>query len=125
MAKTPVISVEPPNPSTMKAETVDDYAKRGWAFFSIQQFDLSASDFNHVVAEEPENIDSWYGLGLALKGSGTTSQATDAFEKVLQLIHLVEDHQRANILGRLAKGQINQIKTGDWNLEKEIWKNVD
>lgn len=125
MAKPPVINVEPVNPSSMKTETLNDYAIRGWAYFSTQKFDLSTADFGHVVAEEPSNIDSWYGLGLALKGSGTTSKALEAFEKVLELLHLVEDHQRAQILGRLAKGQINQIKTGDWNLEKEIWKTID
>jgi tetratricopeptide (TPR) repeat protein len=125
MAKPIMTAVAPINPSELKTETLNDYTIRGWAYFSTQKFDLSSADFDHVVAEEPENIDSWYGLGLALKGSGTNSKALEAFEKVLELIHLLEDHQRANILGRLAKGQINQIKTGDWNLEKEIWKTVD
>jgi tetratricopeptide (TPR) repeat protein len=112
------------DPATMNAETPADYLKRGWLYFSKNQYDLAAGDFRHALASEENNADGWYALGLALKGSGATSKAVEAFEHVLGLVGKLEDKQRANILTRLTHGQINQLKTGDWNLEKEVWKRV-
>ena len=112
------------DPATMKAETPADYTKRGWLYYSKQKYDLAVEDFRQGLTSETQNIDTWYGLGLALKASGTTLKAVEAFETVLGLLGKLEDKQRANILGRLTHGQINQMKTGDWNLEKEVWKRV-
>ncbi len=112
------------DPATMPAQTPADFTKRGWAYFSKQQYDLAVADFQHVLDSEATEIDTWYALGLALKSSGATTKAVSAFEKVLELIGQVTDAQRANVLGRLTRGQINQLKTGDWNLEKEVWKRV-
>ena len=112
------------DPATLKVETSADYTKRGWMYFSRKQYDLATEDFRHVLTSEASNIDTWYALGLSLKVSGAPSKAVEAFEKVLGLLDQLEDKQRANILMRLTHGQINQMKTGDWNLEKEVWKRV-
>jgi len=124
MPKSKVAEVVVLDPATMQVETSDDYTKRGWMYFSKKQFDLATEDFRHVLASETNNIDTWYALGLSLKSSGAHSKAVEAFEKVLGLVDQLEDKQRANILTRLSHGQINQMKTGDWNLEKEVWKRV-
>ena len=124
MAKPPAAEIINLDPSLMGAETPAEYAKRGWAYFSTKKFDLSAEDFRKALSSDAGDVDSWYGLGLALKGSGTTSKALEAFEKILESIGSIEDRQRASVLSRLVKGQINMMKTGDWNLEKEVWKNV-
>jgi tetratricopeptide (TPR) repeat protein len=123
MAK-PQVAEPIPDPTTLKANTPADYAKRGWLYFSRQNFDLAIQDFRHILSVDANDIDAWYGLGLAQKSAKDTPKALEAFEKVLNLIVILDDSQRASILSRLAKGQINQIKTGDWNLEKEVWKSV-
>jgi tetratricopeptide (TPR) repeat protein len=74
------------------------------------------------LQEEPENADAWYALGLALKALGKGPQAIDAFSRVEQTIATIEDRQRAVIISRLSHGQVNHIRTGNWNLENEIWK---
>lgn len=123
MAK-PQVAEPIADPTTMRVDTPADYAKRGWLYFSRQNFDLASQDFRHILNLDANDIDAWYGLGLAQKSAKNTAKALEAFEKVLSLIVIIDDPQRASILSRLAKGQINQIKTGDWNLEKEVWKSV-
>jgi tetratricopeptide (TPR) repeat protein len=122
LAKPRIIETAISDPAAMSAKTAADYASRGWLFYSNQKYEKAVDDFRHVLEEDRNEIDTWYGLGLSLKAAGASIDAVDAFGKVLELIGSLEDKQRANILGRLAKGQINQIKTGDWNLEKEVWK---
>jgi tetratricopeptide (TPR) repeat protein len=122
LAKPRIVETAISDPATMNAKTAVDYARRGWLFYSNQKYEKAVDDFRHVLEEERNEIDTWYGLGLSLKAAGASIDAVDAFGKVLELIGSLDDKQRANILGRLAKGQINQIKTGDWNLEKEVWK---
>lgn len=122
MAKPKIVENPVPDPATMQVKTASEYSSRGWLNFSKQNYQKAVEDFRHALEEEKNEIDVWYGLGLSLKASGSIDEAVDAFNKVLGLLRLIKEKQRANILERLAKGQINQIKTGDWNLEKEVWK---
>ncbi len=124
MAKPPKIQEVVPTPESIKVEKPADYAERGYLYFSQKKYDQAKEDFRHVLGMDAFNLEAWYGLGLTLKGAGNNAEAVNAFEHVLNLLGYVEDHQRANVLGRLVKGHINQLKTGDWNLEKVVWKSV-
>lgn len=110
------------DPLSINPENAMEYASRGWLFYSNQDFEKAIDDFHHVLEEERNDLDTWYGLGLALKAEGSANEAVAAFNRVLTLTRSEKDKQRANIIKRLATGQINHIKTGDWNLEKEVWK---
>lgn len=112
------------DPATMKVETPAEYLQRGWLYFSSQQYELAEKDFRRILETDAGHIDALYGLGLVLKVEGKTDKALEAFENILGLLSKIDDPQRANILGRLVKGQINQMKTGDWNLEKEVWQRI-
>ncbi len=123
MAKTPKRLVESvPNPDTMNPQSTDDFLERGWEYYSGKKYELAETDFNLVLQKEPSNVDAWYALGLTLKAMGNLPKALDAFGKIDGVIRQIDDHQRATIITRLAHGQINQIKTGNWDLEKEVWK---
>jgi tetratricopeptide (TPR) repeat protein len=124
MAKSPKAEMAKLEPETMKVEAPADYAERGWLYFSRKKFDLAIEDFRHVTESDANAIDSWYGLGLTLKANGSPEQAVTAFDHILAALNQIEDRQRASVLSRLVKGHLNQIKTGDWNLEKEVWKSV-
>lgn len=123
MAKPPKRPVEiVPNPNTMNPQSTDDFLERGWLYYSGKKYELAETDFNLVLQKEPANVDAWYALGLTLKAMGDLTKALDAFSKIDGVIRQIDDHQRATIITRLAHGQINQIKTGNWDLEKEVWK---
>ncbi len=122
MAKPKIVENIVPDPAAMSASTAMEFASRGWLFYSHQNYEKAANDFRHILEKDNHEVDAWYGLGLSSKFAGSTGEAVERFNKVLGLISTLEDKQRANILDRLAKGQINQIQTGDWDLEKEVWK---
>jgi tetratricopeptide (TPR) repeat protein len=109
-------------PENMNPQTPSDYTARGWVFYSQKKYDQAVADYKTALENEPENPDIFYALGLALKASGANAEALEAFSKVDQYLANIEDRQKATIVSRLAHGQVNQIKTGDWNLEKEVWQ---
>lgn len=111
-----------PQPENLNPQTPADFTARGWIYYSQKKFDLAIADYRSALENDPENADIYYALGLALKASGATADALDAFNKVDEHLSKIEDRQKATIVSRLAHGQINQIKTGDWNLEKEVWQ---
>ena len=122
MAKPKIVESINLDPTAVKVESIMDYASRGWLYYSSRQYEKAVNDFRHVLEVNNDEMDAWYGLGLSLKAAGDTIGAVDAFTSVLGLIGSLTDKQRASVLTRLVRGQINQIKTGDWNLEKEVWK---
>ncbi len=123
MAKSPKQLVETiPDPDKMNPQTDEDFLERGWLYYSKKKFELAESDINKVLQNEPANVDGWYVLGLTMKAMGQNQKAIEAFSKIDSIVAEIDDHQRATIISRLAHGQINQITTGNWDLEKEVWK---
>ena len=111
-----------PDPDLIQPHTATEYIHRAWLYYGQQNFEKSINDFYKALESDPENVDTVFGLALALKSNGNKEKAIEFFEKTLSLIDQIEDHIRARMLRRLTVGQINQIKTGDWNLEKELWQ---
>ena len=117
----------PLDPATMRnPTTADDYMKRGIAFYARKQYDRSEDDLKAAISLDPELVDAYYNLGLMLKAVFRKEESIQAFEKYIDLISngLVKNHDRAEMLRRLAMGHINEQRTGDWNLEKEIWHRI-
>lgn len=118
--KQPLVTM--PDPEKMDPQTMEDFLERGWLYYSLKKFDPAEADFDRVIQQEPANVEGWYGLGLTLKAMGKAQKAIEAFSRVTAEISGIDDRQRATIITRLAHGQINQIRTGNWNLEKEVWR---
>ncbi len=110
------------DPDLMEPKNPDDFMERGWLYYSQKKYDQAVADFNRVLQDMPYDVDTWYTLGLTFKALGDTQKAVDAFNKIDAIIGGIDDPQRAMIVTRLAHGQVNQIKTGNWNLEKEVWQ---
>jgi tetratricopeptide (TPR) repeat protein len=102
------------------------YLRRGYAFYGIKKYAEASEDFQKAFELDPTSVDAVYGLGMSLKASSKKDEATVAFKKAIALIDkgVVADKSRARILRRLALGHVNEIATGNWNLEAEIWQHV-
>ena len=115
------------DPSVMRnLTTADEFLKRGMAYYARKQYENAEKDLRTAISLNEELIDAYYSLGIVLKAAFQEDEAVQAFEKVLDLLNsgLVKNSDQLAMLRRLAKGHINEIKTGDWNLEKEIWQRV-
>lgn len=121
--KKPLIIVnEVPNPVSLNPQTPDEFIKRGWLYYGRGEYAHAESDFVAALDKEPDNPEYLFALGLTLKAEGSMEKALQKFEQAMSLLNTINDRVRAQILHRLIFGHINQIKTGDWNLEKEIWQ---
>jgi tetratricopeptide (TPR) repeat protein len=124
MAKAPLISASAPDPDKMDPKDNEGLVQRGWLYYSKQSFNQALDDFSNALNKDPDNPDTIYALGLAYKASGAAQKAIETFEKVLLHLDKYQDAVEARMLLRLVHGHINQLKDGDWNLEKEIWHYV-
>ncbi len=117
----------PLDPATMPEPTsADDYMNRGFAYYARKQFDRAENDLRAAISLDPKSIDIYYNLGMILKAVFRKEESIQAFEKCIELISkgLEDNHDRSEMLRRLAKAHINEQRTGDWNLEKEIWHHI-
>ena len=104
-----------------------EYLRRGYAYYARGRFPEALADFQRSIALDPDSVDAMYGLGMAQKASKLHDESVKSFQQVLTLLNAgaVADRIRADMLRRLALGHINEITSGDWNLEKEIWRHVE
>lgn len=113
------VSETNPEPATANLpETAEDFVKSGWSHYSKKEYYRAEADFQKALELSPNHIDTLYALAMTFQTSGRQQEAIHTFERVLKELPQLEeaDKVRAHMLGRLAKGHINRIKTGDWNL---------
>lgn len=115
------------DPSTMQnLTTAEDYLRRGMAYYARKQYENAENDLHTALSLNDDLLDAYYSLGMVLKAASKGEEAIQAFEKVLDMLShgRVRNSDQLAMLRRLAKGHINMIRTGDWNLEKEIWQHI-
>lgn len=113
----------PPAPG-IKANNIEELLKSGWTLLGKGELDSAEEVFRKACMVDPKSIEAFYALGLVLKSEERKKDAITAFEHVIKLIEdkVEKDPTRARMLRRLALGHVNQLRDGDWNLEKEIWQ---
>lgn len=102
----------------------EEYRLSGYAAYAIGDYPAAQEKFLQALAINPRDFEALYALGLVWKVQGRVEESVHAFQQALALIQsgVVENRVRAEMLTRLAKGHLNIMTIGDWNLEKEIWK---
>lgn len=118
-------STQPVEPTQLpQPGSPGEYIRRGLLFYARKRYMESEKDFKMAIESDPNNEDGYYGLGMVYKAQGEVEKSINAFNEVIRLlgINQEEKHDRNTMLRRLALGHINEMRTGDWNLEKEIWK---
>ena len=123
-----ILDYNPPvDPAAMEQPTDPAaFLRRGYAYYGTSQYEKANEDFRRALDLDPTTVDAVYGLGMSLKSLAKKEEAVAAFTKAIGLIDqgIISDKSRARILRRLALGHINEINTGDWNLEAEIWQRI-
>ncbi len=124
MAKAPILQNPVPDPEKINPKDNAELIQRGWLFFGQKNYSKALNDFSAALNHEPDNPDLLFALGLTYKSMGAVQNAVETFEKVLLHLDQYADAVEARMLLRMVHGHINQLKNGDWNLEKEIWHYV-
>jgi tetratricopeptide (TPR) repeat protein len=107
-----------------KNEPVVDLIQKGWSLHAGGEDDAAEESFRKALTVDSNSIEALYGLALTLKSQGRRKDTVQVFEQIVSLLDNRHDQDlvRSNMLRRLAKAHIQQIQSGDWNLEKEIWQ---
>jgi tetratricopeptide (TPR) repeat protein len=102
----------------------EEFFNRGMAFYARKQFEEAEKDMLKAISIDQDFYDAHYSLGMIRKAQDRKDEATQAFQHTLFLLEQMEDQKnpRIDMLKKLAKGHINEINIGDWDLEKEVWK---
>jgi tetratricopeptide (TPR) repeat protein len=99
---------------------VEALCNLGWGHYGEQRYDEAVEVFQRALQQDAGSVDVLYGLGLSLKEAGRHAEAVPVFVKVMKLAPQKAPGARGMMLARLARGHINQIKTGDWNLDHDL-----
>jgi tetratricopeptide (TPR) repeat protein len=101
----------------------EGFMRRGWAYHSRGEQDKAEADFRRAISFSPESVDANYAMGLVFKSQGRNEDAVEIFNKTMQFIKdgKIEDRAQSEMMRRLTLGHINELTTGDWNLEDQIW----
>ncbi|HEX9018046.1 MAG TPA: tetratricopeptide repeat protein [Anaerolineaceae bacterium] len=104
----------PPAPSRPS----DQLSDSGWGYYAKKEYFRAEEDFRKALELSPDDAELFYALGMTYQASDRQADAISAFEKAIQLLENVqaENQVRAHMMTRLARGHINIMKTGDWNL---------
>jgi tetratricopeptide (TPR) repeat protein len=120
VASNPKDVIEEKQPST-----AEEFVNSGWAKKTSGNLEEAESNFRKAISLNPDFVEAHYGLGLVLKAQGRRQDCIESFEKVIELIDKgIDDRIRGEMLRRLALAHINQLRSGDWGLEQEIWKHT-
>jgi tetratricopeptide (TPR) repeat protein len=103
--------------------TAEEFVNLGWAKKASGNLDDAEANFRKAISQKPDLVEAHYGLGLVLKAQDRRQDCIQSCEKVIELIDRgIDDRVRGEMLRRLSLAHINQLRSGDWGLEQEIWK---
>jgi tetratricopeptide (TPR) repeat protein len=116
-------TVEVDPTETKEPTDFDGFIRRGWALHARGDQDKAEADFRRAISYSPESVDANFALGLVMKSQGKKAEALELFNKSMKLIEQgkFEDHSQSEMMRRLTLAHINELTTGDWNLEDQIW----
>ncbi len=101
----------------MTSETAtgpEDLYHQGWHAYAEAKYDEAIRQFQQALANKPGEVDVLYALGMSYEAAGNAHEAIQAYQNVLANLPDVSNRVRAGMVGRLAKGHISKINTGDW-----------
>jgi tetratricopeptide (TPR) repeat protein len=101
-------------------DSVEAQCNLGWGHYGERRYNEAVDVFKEALKQDAGSVDVLYGLGLSLKEAGRHDEAIPVFIQVMRLAPQKAPGARGMMLARLARGHINQIKTGDWDLDEDI-----
>lgn len=110
--KQPEEEHQKPKPEDLEVHDPDDYLQRGWFYYSQGDSSHAILDFREAVAGMPEDAEALYALGMALKAAGQNEEASSQFQRAIDLAPQLSDLAKGQIVGHLARMQLNFLTHG-------------
>ena len=105
----------------------ESFLHRGWTHHVRGEQEQAESDFRRAISYSPESVDANFALGLNLKNQGKKDEAVEVFTRTMQIIEgrEAERDSKTEMMRRHTLGHINEMRTGDWNLEDQFWHQTE
>lgn len=87
-----------------------DKINAAWRYQREGRTDAAIKEFQAVLAQNPDDIDANYGLGLSQRVAGNTADAVKLFEKTLEIVNRAKADYDAT---RTTEQLESHIKTPD------------
>ncbi len=95
------------DPNSIQAQT-----NLGWGLYGNDQYEAAIKQFERALELNGDFFDARYGLALAAKKAGQTTQAVLEFEKTSTLLTQIEDKARAQVLSRIIQKHLGDLRSG-------------
>jgi len=99
------------------AKNNHEYAEqfgRAWALHRQGQNDAAIKEYDALLKTSADNMDAYYGRGLAERSNGQIEAARTSFEKCLAQVNIAlegaPDEDRYQMLQRMTNQRINELK---------------
>lgn len=89
----------------------------GWALYGLDRVEEAIEALSDAQGVAPQDPETAYALGLALKQAGKKQEARQSFERALDNVDSIEVQIRADMLRKLSQGQINLLDHGSWDIQ--------
>ena len=93
----------------------------GWVAYGKGDYQEAVKQFDQLIMQNKNDVDLYYGLGLAHKKMKNTAKSIEAFTQAANLAATIADKEKSSMLTRLLHGHINFMKAGDWKIGDELW----
>jgi len=105
----------------------ESFLHRGWTYNVRGEQEQAESDFRRAISFSPESVDANFALGLNLKYQGKKDEAVEVFTRTMEILEggEAERDSKTEMMRRLTLGHINELTTGEWDLEDQIWHRSD
>ncbi|OGO13342.1 MAG: hypothetical protein A2Y93_01595 [Chloroflexi bacterium RBG_13_68_17] len=103
------------------SEELSAVLRQAWAEYGAGRYAEAAQLLTQAQTRFPDSEEIAYGLGMAHFKADRKDQARQAFTRAVELLERDVKQARGTMLRRLAKGHLNLLDKGTWDLEKEIW----
>jgi len=93
-----------------------------WEAYSAGDFAGAVRLLRALPEHRQAEVEVAFLRGLASSRAGDKIAARAGFLTVLQSVEHLEDPTRRTMLRRLARGHLNRLDHGTWDLEPETWE---
>lgn len=104
------------------SDELSQVIRAAWAEYGAGRFAEAAAQLQQSQSRFPDSDEVAYALGMLEARAGRPDQARRWFERAVELLGRDVQSARGMMLRRFAKGHLNRLERGTWDLEAEIWQ---
>lgn len=97
-------------------DDLDAVRTLAWEYYGRALDEEALQTLEAASSKFPKDAETHYAMGLVLKRLGKRDRARGAFSVALECIKSMPRSTRADMLRRLATGQVNQLDHGTWDI---------